>query len=136
MTDQKPKTAKKFEQESQPQENIHFHKENLKTLEKQVKAESNIEEDLIQQLNDLKTKIAAAPKTTAVIKQQGRLAADIEAKKKRIISKLVNTARAANFGDETVGHIMNIAERYIKKDYPDIADEIHDQIINEINKLN
>jgi len=31
---------------------------------------------------------------------------------------------------------MGIAEKYIKKDYPDIADEIHDQIINEINKLN
>lgn len=136
MADQKPITPKKFEQTPQQQENIPLRKESFETLAKQAEAESKIEEDLIQQLNDLKTKIAAAPKTTAVIKQQGRLAADIEAKKERIISKLVNAACAADFSSEAMKRIMNIAEKYIKKDYPDIADEIHDRIINEMNKTN
>lgn len=136
MADQKSITPKKFEQMPQQQENIPLHKESFEALAKQAEAESKIEEDLIQQLNDLKTKIAAAPKTTAVIKQQGKLAADIEAKKERIISKLVNAARAADFSSEAMKRIMNIAEKYIKKDYPDIADEIHDRIINEMNKTN
>lgn len=133
MADQKPilptpetPVAPKEKIEKSPAES-----ESFASIEKTAEAESKKEEELIDQLADLRAKMAAQKAVAS--SQQADLDSDIEERKAKIVDSFVKAARAAGFEDGKVEHIMRIAERYLKKSYPDIADEIHDRIINERN---
>ncbi len=108
-------------------------KENFEAVEKQAEVASAEEEKLVDQLAVLRSKMAATSQQPAAAGQGTALATDIEEKKEKIISNFVAAARAANFDIAKVERIMHIAERYLRKDYPDIADEIHDRISNDRN---
>jgi hypothetical protein len=136
MSDQKPITPKP-EIAPVPKEmieNAPAEKESAAAIEKRAEAESKKEEELIDQLAQLRAQMAAKQATAAASTKQAQLDSDIEQRKKRIIDGFVKAVRASNFDEKEVAHAMHVAERYIRKDYPDIADEIHDRITNERNQ--
>ncbi len=59
---------------------------------------------------------------------------DIEEKIEIIVNNFVKSAAAAEFDEEKVGQIMNKARMYVAKGYPQIADEVHDRILEAKNK--
>jgi len=109
-------------------------KQGFEVLEKEAELESKREEELIDQLAQLRSKMVNPPVGGVTSNQQVQLDSDIEQRKKKIIENFVKAAAAANFEEKKVEHIMHVAERYIRKDYPDIADEIHDRVTEEMNK--
>lgn len=109
--------------------------ENFEAIEKKAETESKKEEELIDQLAELQSKMSSGQSSSVATIQQSSLDQNIEQKKKKIIDAFLKSARAANFDAGKVEHIMNIAIRYLKKDYPDITDEIHDRIISEQNGI-
>ncbi|MDD4308703.1 MAG: hypothetical protein PHU53_07870 [Thermoplasmata archaeon] len=117
-----------------PGEKIEDADKNHEKIEEQTGAESRQEEELIKDLAKLRTKVAASQPAAAPTGRQTKPDDDIEARKEKIVNSLVKIALAANFAEDKVAHIMCIAEKYIRKDYPDIADEIHDRILEAKNK--
>ena len=59
---------------------------------------------------------------------------DIEERMETIIGNFVRSAAAADFNDETVEKILEKARMYIAKGYPNIADEVHDRILEAKNR--
>ncbi len=117
-----------------PEKKIEGAGKNHEKIEEQAGAESRQEEELIKELAKLRTKVAASQLAAAPAGGQTKPDDDIEARKEKIVNSLVKVALAANFAEDKVAHIMRIAEKYIRKDYPDIADEIHDRILEAKNK--
>jgi len=98
-------------------------------LEKVAESESKKEEQLIDELAELKLKMNRAAVPAGASSAAAALDEGIEQKKERIIGNFVKAAQASNFSDEEVVRVMGIAERYIRREHPDIADEIHDRVI-------
>jgi tRNA 2-selenouridine synthase SelU len=107
--------------------------QNYEAIEKIAETESRREEELIDELAQLRAKMSFAP-ATATPGRPAVLDDDIEARKKKIVDSFVKAALASDFADDKMKHIMSIVERYIKKDHPDIADEVHDRILEAKNK--
>jgi hypothetical protein len=59
---------------------------------------------------------------------------DIEERMETIIGNFVRSAAAADFDDKTVEKILEKARMYIAKGYPNIADEVHDRILEAKNR--
>jgi hypothetical protein len=131
MADQKPKPiVPEFPKQAETEiKKTASESENFEILEKVAESESKKEEQLIDELAELKLKMSGAAPSAGVSGAVAALDEDIEQKKERIIGNFVRAAQASNFSDGEVTHVMGIAERYIRRDYPDIADEIHDRVI-------
>ncbi|MCU0652779.1 MAG: hypothetical protein MUD10_00780 [Candidatus Pacebacteria bacterium] len=134
MADTKPTLPETPEPIVEQSQKTEISSDKYEKIEKEAEAESKQEENLIDELAELRAKVSASKQAAANSGQQTQLDDDIEARKKKIVDSFLKAALAANFAEDKVGHIMHIAERYIKKDYPDIADEIHDRIIDERDK--
>jgi len=132
MADQKPKSPEFSGQIETEIKKKDAAVENFEVLDRTAESEPDKEGQLIGELAELKLKMANASPASGV---SGAAAQDeeIERKKERIIERYIKEATAAGFSDKKVDEIMNIAETYIKKDHPDIADAIHDRIIEERN---
>jgi len=59
---------------------------------------------------------------------------DIEERIEIIVNNFVKSAAAAEFDEEKVDQIIGKARMYIAKGYPQIADEVHDRILEAKNK--
>lgn len=59
---------------------------------------------------------------------------DIEERIEIIVNNFVKSAVAAEFDEERVNQIMDRAKIYIAKGYPQIADEVHDRILEAKNR--
>ncbi len=71
------------------------------------------------------------PNIAEEVKEDLAIQKDIEERMETIVNNFVKSARAANFDDEKVRQIIGKAKMYIAKGYPNIADEVHDRILEE-----
>lgn len=136
MADQKPISPEVPRPAEPGTKKYEKNREGFEMIEKAAETESEKEERLIDELAQLRAKMGSAAQSPGTTGAATALDADIEQRKEKIIANFVKAARAAAFGEEEVGRIMDIAERYIRKEYPDIADAIHDRIIQARDEQN
>jgi hypothetical protein len=104
---------------------------NLETV-KDVRIVEKFEEIITTpaQKLELQDKAVAAAKAAGIEIDDN----DVEAKKEKIISKLVEAVLAAGDDDDAERKIMEKAMAYTGKGYPMIADAVHDRILEERNR--
>jgi hypothetical protein len=130
MTDIKPKSAETLP----PQEIETFEKESegLEIIERKPE---RVGGDTSKQVETLEKRIKKEFPGAAKEEQKDlAIKKDIEERMETIIGNFVRSAAAADFNDETVEKILEKARMYIAKGYPNIADEVHDRILEAKNR--
>jgi|GEM_PF-4204574 len=114
-------------QESAPQQRLS--QELIKSIEDSADKASEKGVELANELEKLQETIESGKASPEVSKKAEKIEFSIEERKEMICEKLIKAAVASNFDEPEIRHVMHIADVYLKKNHPDIADAIHDRLI-------
>ena len=92
------------------------------------------EKNLSEKTEALRKELEAIPEIEAVEIKEITPEKSIEEKKEIIIERFMKAVRAARDNEDKLEKIVKMSRKYIEKGYPEIADAVHDRILEERNR--